>query len=291
VNEQLSAPAPMNEQPAPIPASANTAPIEQTVYVAVVPQVVRMAPEQPQVVMMSPEQPQMVVMAPEQPAAASAGAQIVKMPMSNDGADDSEDEAQVKKVVYVILDSTSSMEEGCEAGSEISKSKLVRQALCLAAKELEQQDTEDDNKGFHVITFSNGTAHDLGLLNDQNIESTLIDVANRGHTEIMPAWRKMMHVHTHRFKPNRNGKYPVILAIFLTDGKCVDEEDFDQTVSQAEGSVFIELVVVGHGDDFRRAESAYLQLKAANPNHVNVTALHQISESRKLATNLLELMK
>ncbi len=91
-----------------------------------------------------------------------------------------------------------------------------------------------------------------------------------GGTLIMPGLSKLLEVYNEEFGDRPVAQRPKLMALIITDGEARDYQKFVNAIKTLSGNIYIELAIIGYGDEHDRALKAYQTAAEQNPGHVEV---------------------
>jgi len=149
-----------------------------------------------------------------------------------------------------------------------SRSHLVYETVWQIAQFLIPYNTAEDapisqqmslmSKGVSLITFNaiEGGIN-RGLLHPDNFLQEFSRIQFHGGTHIMDGWRKMLQSYENQFSDRPQDQWPLLLALVITDGELQDRDEFEHHLKNVKGRLFVEVAVVGYGEDHDRALQHY----------------------------------
>jgi len=144
-----------------------------------------------------------------------------------------------------------------------------------------------------IITFITFNAMDggvdRGLLHPNNFVNEWKNIEWHGGTHIMDGWRKMLRAYENRFSDMPQSQWPLLLALIITDGELQDGPEFEYHLKHVKGRMFVEIAVVGFGDDHDRALEHYKSI-AAEHDHVRVTSFTDHLDPSLIVKQLVSLI-
>lgn len=195
----------------------------------------------------------------------------------------------------LLLDRTGSMNyPNNPAEPNTRRRDVVQEAIGIIVDALAAQDSqaahEEGGGGLLTFTFANGEAEELGDLNPQNLDDKWRQIHWAGGTYIMPGWREVVQAYNEEFGSRPSDQRPYLLALIITDGEAADNDDFQRTIAQAKGGVYVVIALLGYGTEHDKAERAYRQIEQANPAHVRVLSFANETNPQNLADSLLQMI-
>jgi len=194
----------------------------------------------------------------------------------------------------------------CAENDPKPRNQLVYETVWQMAQMLIPFDTIDNNelnkvrdlhpqlnllqKGIPLITFNSSEGGvDRGLLHPNNFLNEWNKIEWGGGTYIMDGWRKMFQVYEDKFSSLPQFQWPLLLALIITDGELCDGEEFENHLKNVKGRVFVEIAVVGTGDDHDKALQHYKSI-ASEHDHVRVTAFTDGLDPAVISNRLVSLI-
>lgn len=198
-----------------------------------------------------------------------------------------------EKEPMLLLDTTGSMGWPAAEGATTTRSAVIREAISTVVAKLAAEDSqaehEDDGGGLRTITFADGTAHDIGDLNPDNLRQKWSRINWGGGTRIMPGFNLLLKTYTDEFGSKPQAERPLLLALVITDGEADDTATFSETVKRAAGSMYVVLAIIGYGAEHDRALKAYQQVEANN-GHVKVLPFAGETDPETIASALMRMI-
>jgi len=206
---------------------------------------------------------------------------------------------EMEKWPLVLLDTTGSMQSQCEQNDRKSRQDLVYETVWQIIQMLVPYDSVDNEnndkqlllgKGIPLITFNaieGGTYR--GLLHSNNYVNEWNNIKFHGGTHIMDGWRKMLQTYETHFSDRPQDQWPLLLALVITDGELQDGKEFEEHLKNVKGRIFVEIAVVGYGEDHDRAIKHYMKI-AKKHDHVRVTAFTDHLDPAVLCKRLISLI-
>jgi len=214
---------------------------------------------------------------------------------------------EMQKWPIVLLDTTGSMNMQCELNDPKPRNQLVYETIWQMAQMLipyDTMDNDDDNpefsglnpqqilmqKGIPLITFNaiDGGV-DRGLLHPTSFAKEWSRIKWRGGTHIMDGWRKMLRTYEAKFSDLPQGQWPLLLGLVITDGELQDGPEFEEHLKHVKGRMFVEIAVVGYGEDHDKAYRHYQKISRKH-DHVRVTAFTDGLDPAVIVKRLLSLI-
>jgi hypothetical protein len=198
------------------------------------------------------------------------------------GTDGSGNPKEIEIVAFG--DNTISMREHVdgEGGDGPLKAQVLIDVLAEMAIELWQLDSQAareaaagaDAGGIRVIRWGRQWFDD-GDWRPANVEekARLFKFDETG-TYIMQGVSGVKKVYHDEFAVDEHGQptpvedRPALLLAGVTDGWCFDNADFEKFCSSLGGDIFLVLVVIGSGNEYRQAVQGYAKIAESNPHFV-----------------------
>jgi len=193
----------------------------------------------------------------------------------------------------VLLDTTGSMNESCSHGGRVSRKDFVRDCMGEIIKILAKIDTVDTQAfglGCPLVTF-NAIEGGIfrGLIHADNIANEWPLIQFHGATHIMDGWKTMLNTYENAFTEQPQSAWPILLVLIITDGEIQDQEEFENHLKHVHGRAFVEIAVIGHGEDHDRALRHYQHI-SKHHHHVRATPFTGESDPRTIANQLVSLV-
>lgn len=219
----------------------------------------------------------------------------------------------------LMLDVTGSFNWPAAFGSTVLRKSVVSEALRIVTSVLAQADSqaateaeagEEFSGGLMTVTFADGHAQKIGVgcrlhdssgnmhtiteaeagdLNPTTFTAYWNSITFAGGTRIMPGFRKVQQVYTEEFGTLPPTERPKLLLLVITDGEADDTESFAQALSAVSGGTYVEVAIVGYGEEHDRALAAYQAVAESNA-HVKVTSFDSTTDPQALADGLLRMI-
>jgi hypothetical protein len=198
------------------------------------------------------------------------------------------------KEPMLLLDVTGSMTWPASATSKTPRNIVIQEAISLVVERLAREDSEAGHEagggGLRTVTFANGRATDIEDLNPDNLRQKWDRIVWDGGTLIMPGWTKLLEVYAEEFGRRPSAQRPKLLALIITDGEARDYSLFSQCLQKLGGNIYVELAILGFGDEHDRAFKAYQAAADANPGHVEVRSFGSQTNPQEIAEGLLAMI-
>jgi len=202
---------------------------------------------------------------------------------------------EMSKWPVILLDTTGSMNETCSSGSNMARKDLVFQCISVIVKMLAAVDDAEVQppgwqQGCPVITF-NAIERGVyrGFMHGDNLQQEWPLIQFHGGTHIMDGWRVMLQTYENHFTEKQVAQWPLLLCLIITDGELQDGHEFEQHLKKVHGRLFVEIAVVGHGEDHDRALRHYRHI-SHHHHHVRVSAFTGETDPRAIASQLLSMV-
>jgi len=199
---------------------------------------------------------------------------------------------EMTKWPVMLLDTTGSMNEPCSNGGTLARKDLVYQCvgvLCDMLAGMDDAETQPPGwrRGCPAITF-NGIEKGVyrGFLHADNLQPEWATIKFHGGTHIMDGWRTMLSTYQNHFTEFPQDQWPLLLCLIITDGELLDGHEFEQHLKHVHGRAFVEIAVVGYGEDHDRALRHYRHI-SHHHHHVRVTSFTGETDPRAIAVALL----
>jgi len=199
-----------------------------------------------------------------------------------------------EKEPMLLLDITGSMNYHTSATDPTPRKDTIREAILLLVKELGEKDSQGDREGneggLRTVTFSGGSATDIGDLNVKNLREKWSRITFAGGTHILPGWNKLFEVYMTEFGRQDPASRPTLMALIITDGEANDTEAFAAALSSIRNQVYAVVAVIGYGPDYDSAFQAYKQVETRN-SHVRVIPFDSQSNPSIIAKTLIRMVE
>jgi len=202
---------------------------------------------------------------------------------------------EMAKWPVILLDTTGSMNEGCSYSGQLKRKELVQQCVATVCQLLAAVDDADVQppgwqRGCPLITFNaiEGGRY-RGFMHADNMDNEWPLIQFHGATHIMDGWRTMLKTYENFFTEKQITTWPLLLCLIITDGELQDGHEFEQHLKHVHGRLFVEIAVVGHGEDHDRALKHYRHI-SHHHHHVRCTAFTGETDPRQIANQLLSLI-
>ena len=193
----------------------------------------------------------------------------------------------------LLLDTTGSMHRPNSEGHSVSRIDVVHEALGAVVEKLGAEDSQagkpGDEGGLRTITFAGGTAVDIEDLNPGNLHDKWAQIRFEGTTEIMPGMAALLTAYKDEFGDRQMNERPRLRALIITDGEADDTAEFAALCKQIGGNMFVEIALLGYGDEHDAALRAYEQVAQVN-KHVKVTSFGDQTDPQAIASGLLDML-
>jgi len=194
----------------------------------------------------------------------------------------------------LLLDVTGSMNYQTSATDPTPRKDTIQEAVLLLVKELGDKDSqtakEGGEGGLRTVTFSGGSANDIGDLNVKNLRQKWSQIHWHGGTHILPGWNKLFEVYRDEFGRQNPATRPTLMALIITDGEANDTAAFAATLSSLRDQAYAVIAIIGYGPDHDSAFQAYKQVESRNP-HVRVIPFDSQSDPVIIAKTLLKMVE
>jgi len=202
---------------------------------------------------------------------------------------------EMAKWPIILLDTTGSMKETTSSGGNMTRKDLVYLGLQAILRMLSAVDDADSQpegwqRGCPLITF-NAAEGGLyrGFFHPDNLQNEWANIQFHGATHIMDGWRTLLRTYENYFTERKITNWPLCLCLIITDGELQDGHEFEKHLAHVHGRLFVEIAVVGYGEDHDRAVKHYRHI-SKHHHHVTVTAFTGETDPYAIATQLLRLV-
>jgi len=202
---------------------------------------------------------------------------------------------EMTKWPIMLLDTTGSMNEMCSMGGNIPRKELVLSCVSVIIEMLSVIDDAEVQptgwkRGCPIITF-NAIEKGIyrGFMHGDNLQQEWPLIQFHGGTHIMDGWRTMLNMYQEHFTELPQIQWPLVLCLIITDGELQDGHEFEQHLKHVAGRAFIEIAVVGYGEDHDKALHHYRHI-AHHHHHIRVTAFTGETDPNAIASQLLSLI-
>jgi len=203
---------------------------------------------------------------------------------------------EMTKFPVILLDTSGSMAcETISASSQVPKMVLAKQIcanLCARLATIDDADRLQQAPGVPLITFNTFDGGvDRGFLHPGCFEQEWANIEFHAGTHIMDAWRAMLKRYRESFesRPKGPAQWPLLLTLVLTDGELKDGHEFEQHLKHIKGSAFVEVAVIGYGEEHDRACEHYQRISRSHP-HVRVTQFTNCEDIDMIVQQLLTMV-
>lgn len=201
---------------------------------------------------------------------------------------------EMPKWPILLVDATGSMNETVSERSTVTRKDLVKEVCRQISWRLAPVDDADNQqsnyKGVPFITFNEMDGGvDRGFLHYATFDAEWNNVYFRSGTHIMDGWRTMLKRYEQSFMGKPQNTWPLLLALIITDGELQDGHEFEEHMKHVHGKVFVEIAVVGYGEDHERACRHYAKISKKHP-HVRVTEFTNSEFADTVVNQLLSMV-
>jgi hypothetical protein len=201
---------------------------------------------------------------------------------------------EMPKWPILLVDATGSMNETVSERSTVTRKDLVKEVCRQVSWRLAPVDDADNQqsnyKGVPFITFNEMDGGvDRGFLHYATFDAEWNNVYFRSGTHIMDGWRTMLKRYEQSFMGKPQNTWPLLLALIITDGELQDGHEFEEHMKHVHGKVFVEIAVVGYGEDHERACRHYAKISKKHP-HVRVTEFTNSEFADTVVNQLLSMV-
>jgi len=160
----------------------------------------------------------------------------------------------------------------------------------LSAVDDSEQQPPNWKRGCPIITF-NAIEQGVyrGFLHSENLQNEWPLIHFHGGTHIMDGFRTMLKTYEEHFTALPQIQWPLLLCLIITDGELQDGKEFEEHLKHIHGRAFVEIAVVGYGDDHDRALHHYRHI-AHHHHHIRVTSFTNETDPHVIVTQLLSLI-
>jgi len=173
-----------------------------------------------------------------------------------------------EKEPMLLLDTTGSMNEPTSARDATPRHETVAKIIGALVERMQVEDSQASKEagggGLMTVTFAGGRAEDLDDLNPQNLAQKWNGIKWSGGTQIMPGWKKLMHIYDKEFGRRRKEDRPYLIALVITDGEAEDLGDFERTLAHDHNS-YVVIAIVGYGPHHARCMDSFNRVQQKNP--------------------------
>lgn len=200
----------------------------------------------------------------------------------------------IRKEPAAIIDVTGSMRETVTSGSMMSKAALTEQIMRILVHDLGIHDTqgtdEEGGGGLLTVSFADGTASEVGDLNDANFDQKWGRIRWGGGTYITPAFEMVEENFKEEFGHLPENVRPTLALGIITDGALSDLSAATNWLRNVSGSTYAYVVVVGSGIEHDKAVKQWQTIAEQN-KHVKVEAALQSTDAHAIAAGLLQMFQ
>jgi len=202
---------------------------------------------------------------------------------------------EMTKWPVILMDTTGSMKEPCNPGGNLARKDLVYETISVIVEMLAQIDDAEDQppgwqRGCPIITFNaieKGVYR--GFLHSDNLKIEWDQIRFHGGTHIMDGFRTMLKTYEEHFFELPQDQWPLLLCLIITDGELQDAKEFEEHLKHVHGRAFVEIAVVGYGEDHDRALRHYHHI-SKHHHHVRTTTFTGETDPHVIAGQLLSLI-
>jgi len=203
---------------------------------------------------------------------------------------------ELQKWPVLLMDTTGSMTHACSRNSDLPRQNLVFQSAWHLVSRIAPYDDAEEKYvyeqgiGLPCVTFNGIEGGKFrGLLHPNNIVNEFNQIRFHGATHIMDGWKAMLDRYEMQFQDRPQSNRPLLLCLLITDGEIQDAEEFERHLKRVRGRVFVEIAVVGFGEDHDNAIRHYRRI-ARTHDHVRVTEFTDKTDPDAIARQLLSLV-
>jgi len=202
---------------------------------------------------------------------------------------------EMTKWPVILLDTTGSMKQPVNSGGNLTRKDLVLSCISVIVEMLSAIDDAEEQppnwkRGCPIITF-NAIERGVyrGFLHSDNLQVEWPQIQFHGGTHIMDGFRTMLKTYEEHFTELPQDQWPLLLCLIVTDGELQDGHEFEDHLKHVHGRAFIEIAVVGFGEDHDRAVHHYRHI-SKHHHHVRVTPFTGETDPQVIAGQLLSLI-
>jgi len=202
---------------------------------------------------------------------------------------------EMTKWPVLLLDTTGSMNEPCTSGGSVLRKDLVLSCVTVLIEMISLYDDSENQppgfkKGLPIITF-NHIERGLyrGFLHGENLRQEWPLIQFHGGTHIMDGLRTLLKTYEEHFLQLPQDQWPLLLCLVITDGELQDGKEFEEHLKHMHGRAFVEIAVVGYGEDHDRALHHYRNI-CKHHHHVRCTPFTGETDPHMIAVQLLSLV-
>jgi len=202
---------------------------------------------------------------------------------------------EMTKWPVLLLDTTGSMNEPCSYGGNVTRKDLVLSCITVLIEMLSAVDDAEVQpvgwkKGCPIITF-NAIERGVyrGFMHSYNLQAEWPLIKFHGGTHIMDGFRTMLKTYEEHFFELPQTQWPLLLCLIITDGELQDGKEFEEHLKHVHGRAFVEIAVVGFGEDHDRALHHYRRI-SKHHHHIRVTSFTGETDPHLIAGQLLSLV-
>ncbi|KAJ3281451.1 hypothetical protein HDU79_010743, partial [Rhizoclosmatium sp. JEL0117] len=174
----------------------------------------------------------------------------------------------------LLLDTTASMhlpasDSPSSQSQQLTRIQLVQKSIGILVEKLStvdsqaefEQDSDGEGGGLRTVTFSGGSALDLGDLNPQNLGEKFAQINWEGSTLIVPGFTKLLDVYNEEFGDFGPSSRPKMVALVITDGEAQDINDLAVMILTMDfTNVYLVFALIGFGKDYENARVRLAEL-------------------------------
>ena len=186
-----------------------------------------------------------------------------------------------RKKIMLLLDTTGSMTWKASPNEPVSRENVVHESIKALLRDL--------GGSVRTVTFSDGTAFDIGDLTVDGISQQWRNIRWQGSTYIMPGVNMLYKTFQQNYQMLPDGTQQKLLMLVITDGEAEDVEEFDRMLMSVQGLMYVELAVLGYGPEHDAAYNSFLDIAKRN-RHVRVTPFNSHTNPDKIAKMLYKMI-
>ncbi|ORY29942.1 hypothetical protein BCR33DRAFT_724561 [Rhizoclosmatium globosum] len=173
---------------------------------------------------------------------------------------------------------------------QLTRIQLVQKSIGILVEKLStvdsqaefEQDSDGEGGGLRTVTFSGGSALDLGDLNPQNLGDKFAQINWEGSTLIVPGFTKLLDVYNEEFGDFGPSSRPKMVALVITDGEAQDINDLAVMILTMDfTNVYLVFALIGFGKDYENARVRLAELCKLN-DHIRLFEMKQETRPWKL---------
>ncbi|KAJ3080601.1 hypothetical protein HDU99_007940, partial [Rhizoclosmatium hyalinum] len=206
----------------------------------------------------------------------------------------------------LLLDTTASMHlpasdspSSQSQSQQLTRIQLVQKSIGILVEKLStvdsqaefEQDSDGEGGGLRTVTFSGGSALDLGDLNPQNLGDKFAQINWEGSTLIVPGFTKLLDVYNEEFGDFGPSSRPKMVALVITDGEAQDINDLAVMILTMDfTNVYLVFALIGFGKDYENARVRLAELCKLN-DHIRLFEMKQETQALEIANACLSMVR